>query len=120
AARVEHPLCGHPARGLRLRDERYAVLAARLEAQRLAHRGEEAGEERRPVAGPGRAGGPAPGAVGVGERPLWRGRQRARRCAREPWGGITSSLTGRWWQTERPCGRRGPGGPHPQLSRLPR
>ena len=86
-----------------LRPRRHHEVAAPLEGQRLADLRQAAGQERRPVATPGRGGPPAHRRVALGQGPLRPPRERARRPPGRP----------------RPAGSRGrrqvrPRGPAPR------
>ena len=59
-------------------------LAGELEAQRVEDREQAAGQERGPVAAPGRRGRPARRALALGQGTCGQSRQRARGCAGQP------------------------------------
>ncbi len=69
---------------LAVREERHRDVDPRLAAQRLEDGGQEARQERGPVARARRARRAAPRVVALGEGPRRQRRQPARRCARQP------------------------------------
>ena len=78
---LKRPVRGRAPHRQHLRQGRAHQVDPRLEEERLADGGQEAGQERRAVAGARRGGGAAQDRLALGQGPRWRRDERARRRA---------------------------------------